>query len=147
MKILKTVSILAIAGIIGTVAIQAEPFRGKPDGFMQERMEMMQLMKAKHQEMKALFEQLNLTDTQKESIQANRKTMRQEMQQMRKELMSGRDMKQFITVDGVDREAILEKASQNAQKMAGKRVDMMEKTLSILTADQRVKLVELIQAK
>ena len=67
MKILKTVTVLAISGIIATVAIQAQPFGGKgnrDNGMMQERMEMMQLMRDKHQEMRAIFEQLDLSDTQ-----------------------------------------------------------------------------------
>ena len=128
MKILKTVTVLAISGIIATVAIQAQPFGGKGNGMMQERIEMMQLMRDKHQEMRKIFKQLNLTDAQKKSLKANRDKMRQEMMGMRKEFMDGRDMKQFISVDGVDRDGILGKASQNAQKMATKRVDMLEKT-------------------
>jgi len=146
MTILKTVAILGIAGVIGAVALNAEP-TNQERGFFQEKRAMMQHFKAKHQKMRAIFNQLDLSDEQETALKANRQEMRKTMKAQRGKLKLARDMSQFVTVDGVDREGLTEQAQVNVKTMVGLRADMMEKTLAILTGEQRVKFVELLKAE
>ena len=91
MKILKTTVItLAVVGIIATIGLQAEPF-GKGAEFMQDKMEMMKHFKAKHQNMKNIFKQLDLSDEQKVALKTNRDEMRKKMREKRKEFMGGNE--------------------------------------------------------
>ena len=147
MKFLKTtLTTLTIVGVIATIGLQAEPF-GKGGEFMEDRMEMRKHFKSKHQNMKKIFKQLNLSDEQKTSLKANRDEMRNTMKDKRKEFKNSRSISKFISVDGVDREGLIEQATQHATLRAGNRADMMEKTLKILTAEQKIKFVELLKAQ
>jgi len=56
------------------------------------------------------------------------------------------NMAQFITVDGVDRKAMIADVTKKATTMANMRADMIDKTLQILTPKQRTKFVTLLQA-
>ena len=146
MKILKTVAILSVVGIIGTMAVYAEDMKEHRTMF-QERGGMMHHFKAKHQKMKKIMKQLDLTSEQEKALKENRKAMRTNMMAKRKAIMASGGMSQFIGVDGVDRVSLVNFATERATKMANARADMMEKTLSILTPEQKTKFVGLLKAE
>jgi len=144
MKILKTIALLSVAGIIGTVAVNAENIQEKR-GMVSEQREMMQHFKGKHQKMMKIMKQLDLTKEQKVALKANRKAMRSKMKAKRKEMRGNRNLSDFVTVQGVNRSAMIEKITKTATTMANIRADMIEKTLAILTPAQRTKFVELLK--
>jgi Spy/CpxP family protein refolding chaperone len=55
------------------------------------------------------------------------------------------DMSEFVSANGFDKQAFVAKATQNAQMMIDMRADRFEKTINILTPEQRVKFVKLLQ--
>jgi Spy/CpxP family protein refolding chaperone len=146
MKILKTVAILSVAGVIGTMAVYADDIKEHRTMF-QEKKGMMHHFKAKHQKMKKIMKQLDLTSEQKTALKENRKAMRTTMMAKRKAIMASGGMSQFIEVNGVDRASMITFATERATKMANARADMMEKTLSILTPEQKIKFVGLLKAE
>ena len=145
MKILKTIALLSVAGIIGTVAVNAENIQEKR-GMFQEQREMMQHFKGKHQKIMKIMKQLDLTKEQKTALKANRKAMRGKMKAKRQEMRANRNLSAFVTVDGVNRSAMIQKITQTVTTMANMRADMIDKTLTILTPAQRTKFVALLKA-
>ncbi|MBU1668352.1 Spy/CpxP family protein refolding chaperone [bacterium] len=147
LKILtKTLSIVTIAGIVGLTAAHAQPTNGEGYGKCHEKKGMMQHYKGKHENMRAIFKQLNLTDEQKTALKENRKAQREAMKAKRAEMKGSHNKGQFISVDGVDRAGMIAQATQRATARANMRADMMEKTLSILTPEQKTKFVKLLKA-
>lgn len=145
MTILKTVTVLSIAGIIGTIALNAENIK-EHRGMFQEQKEMMHHFKGKHQQMKKIMKQLDLTSEQKTELKANRKAMREAMKAKRTEMRGARNMAKFVSVNGIDREAMIKQITQKVTVMANMRADMFDKTLTILTPQQRTKFVALLKA-
>lgn len=146
MTILKTVAILSVAGIIGAITVNAQEIK-EHRGMFQDNKEMMHHFKGKQQKMKKIMKQLDLTSEQITALKENRKAMRETMMAKRKEMKVAGGMSQFITVNGVDRVAMLNFATARATQMANTRADMVEKTLSILTPEQKTKFVTLLKAE
>lgn len=136
MKILKTVAILSIAGIMATVAVNANEVNDHKPGIFKQMKKMRGIMK-----------QLDLTKEQRVELKENRKNMRETMKAKRKEFKSSKNMGQFINMNGIDREGMINQATQRATLMAGLKADMMEKTLNILTTEQKTKYITLMKAK
>lgn len=142
----KTLSIVTIAGVVGLTAVHAQPANGEGESFCHGKKGMMHHFKEKHERMRAIFKQLNLTDAQKTALKENRKAQREAMKAKRVQMRGSHNMGQFISVNGVDRAGMIAQATQRATERANMRADMMEKTLSILTTEQKTKFVELLKA-
>lgn len=148
----RTLSIVTIAGIMGVTVAHAQPTMADEGMKCDMKKEMMENHKGKHHNkgkhgnMRAIMEQLNLTDAQKTALKENRKAQREVMKAKRTEMKGTHIRGQFITAEGVDRAGMIAKATERATTRANIKADMMEKTLSILTAEQRVKFVELLKA-
>ena len=143
----KTLSIVTIAGVVGLTAVHAEPANGEGEGFCHGKKGMMHHFKEKHENMRAIMKQLNLTDEQKATLKENRKAQREAMKAKRAERQASRQMGKFISVDGVDRAGMIAQATERATQRANARADRMEQTLSILTPEQKTKFVELLKAE
>lgn len=143
----KTLSIVTIAGIVGLTAAHAETSKGDGEGNCHSKSGMMQHFKGKHNNMRAIFKQLDLTDEQKTALKENRKTQREAMKTKREAMKSSQTKGEFISVDGVDRAGMIAQSTERATERANMRADMMEKTLTILTAEQKTKFVALLKAE
>ena len=84
MTIIKTIALLSIAGIIGTITLNADNIQ-EHRGMLQEQREMMHHFKGKHQKIQKIMKQLDLTLEQKTALKANRKSMREVMKTKRDE--------------------------------------------------------------
>ena len=76
--------------------------------------------------------------------------MRAKMKEKRSQRQSRHgmaNMSEFVSAEGFDKEAFIAKATQKAQTMIEMRAEGFEKTMNILTPEQRVKLVTLLQEK
>jgi len=156
MKTLKVLTIVSITGLAGTVAVNACPSNGQNNAQCQTNKEdkcqknMRQKHRANKSEMKKIFQQLDLTAEQKMAMKSHRKGMREQMKAARAEMhgkrgMSG--MSTFVSANGFDKQGFIELASQRSQKRIVMRANMFEQKMNILTAEQRVKLVTLLQEK
>lgn len=143
MTLLKTLTIVSIAGIMGATTLSAEPF------MMGEHCKSERGMhKGKQDNMRKIMQELNLTDEQKATLKADRQAMRETMKAKRATMKgASRGMSQFVTVNGVDRNAMIAQATERATNMANMRADRIEKLMSILTPEQKIKFVELLQAE
>jgi len=142
--LMKTLSIVTIAGVVGLTTVHAQPLdNGEGYGNVKG---MMQHHKGKHNKMRAIFKQLNLTNAQKKALKANRKAQREGMRAKRAQRRVSHNMGKFISVNGVDRAGMIAQATKRATERANMRADMLEKTLRILTAEQKTKFVALLKA-
>ena len=143
MKTLKVLTIVAITGLVGTVAANACPLGGEKNAMCQKR-------KDNRADMKEIFQKLDLTSEQKVAMKENRKEMRVHMKEKRSQKQSKHgmaNMSEFVSANGFDKEAFIAKAMQKSKTMIEMRADRFEKTMNILTPEQRVKLVTLLQEK
>lgn len=138
----KRFTIVTIAGVIGLSTLYAQPVEG---GFHEKR-DMKHHRKAHHQKMRAIFKQLNLTDAQKKALKENRQAQRKAMKAKHNEMRAKHNIGKFVTVKGVDRAGMIAEATKRATERANMRADMIEKTLSILTTEQKTKFIELLKA-
>jgi Spy/CpxP family protein refolding chaperone len=58
-----------------------------------------------------------------------------------------RKIEKFVTVDGFNREAFIQSATQNSKRMIEMRADKFETMIGVLTPEQRVKFVALLKEK
>jgi len=136
MKILQKLIIATIVSFIGTTLVYAEaPMEGQ---------RMHHQMKSKKQSMKNILQKLNLKKEQKKSLRAYRAEMRKAIHERKK---NRKNIAQFVTVKGVDRDAMVKMATQRAVDIANIRADIIEKTLKILTPEQRTKFVSLLKER
>jgi len=156
MKTLKVLTIVAMTGLLGATAANACP-SNKGNGMScpkQEKCEKKYKCKVnkhdKRSEMKEIYQKLDLTDEQKSAMQANRKDMREYRKAQRGKMQGGHGlagMSKFISADGFDKEGFVDMATQRSQKRIEMRAAMFEKKINILTAEQRVKLMTLLEEK
>lgn len=143
MKTLKVLTIVAITGLVGATSVYAGPPCKANDKMCEKR-------KDKRADMKEIFQQLDLTTEQQSALKVNRKEMRAQMKEKRSQ-RQGRhgmaNMSGFVSAEGFDKEAFIAKATEKSQTMIEMRADRFEKTMNILTPEQRVKLVTLLQEK
>ena len=141
MKTLKVLTIVAITGLVGATAVHAGPDCKQNDKICEKR-------KDKRADMKVIFQQLDLTTEQQSAMKENRKEMRSLMKEKRAQRHPKRgmaDMSKFVSANGFDKEAFVEMATQESQIMIDMRADRFEKTMNILTPEQRIKFVALLQ--
>lgn len=155
MKTLKVLTIVAITGLVGTVAANACPSNGQKNEQCQTNKQdkcqknKRQKHRANKSEMKKIFQQLDLTAEQKTAMKSQRKGMREQMKANRAEhgKRGMSSMSTFISADGFDKQGFMELAAERSQKRAEMRANMFEQKINILTAEQRVKLLTLLQEK
>ena len=136
MKILQKLAIATIVSLMGTTLVYAEaPMEGQ---------RMHHQMKSKKQSMKNILQKLNLKKEQKKSLRAYRAEMRKAIHERKK---NRKNIAQFVTVKGVDRDAMVKMATKRAVDIANIRADIIEKTLKILTPEQRTKFVSLLKER
>ncbi len=143
MKTLKVLTIVAITGLVGATAVHAGPACKEND-------KMHQKWKDKRSDMKEIFQKLDLTPEQKSAMQENRKEMRAQMKEKRSQKQTKRgmtNMSEFVSANGFDKQAFIDMSMQKAQSRIEKRAERFEKTMNILTPEQRVKFVTLLQEK
>jgi len=155
MKTLKVLTIVAITGLAGTVAANACPSNGQKNEQCQTNKQdkcqknKYQKHRANKNEMKKIFQQLDLTSEQRTAMKSQRKDMRGQMKANRAEHgkrgMSG--MSTFVSAEGFDKQEFMDMATKRSQKMIEMRANMFEQKMNILTAEQRVKLAKLLQEK
>ncbi len=156
MKTLKVLTIVAITGLAGTVAANACPSAGLNKAQCQtnnqKKCQKGDYKNNKHNrsEMKEIFQKLDLTDEQKSAMKANRKEMRAQMKEKRSKRNAKRgmaNMSGFVSAEGFDKEAFIAKATEKSQTMIEMRANRFEERMNILTPEQRIKFVTLLQEK
>lgn len=143
MKTLKVLTIVAITGLVGATSVYASPLN-------MENKKMCHKNKEHRNDMKEIFKKLDLTPDQQNAMKENRQAMREQMKEKRSQMNRKRgmaDMSEFVSVDGFDKQGFVSKATQKAQMMIDIRADRFEKTMNILTPEQRVKFVTLLQER
>ena len=143
MKTLKVLTIVAITGLVGATAVYAGPNCKKSDVQCQKRME-------NRTAMKEIFQKLDLTPEQQNAMQENRKAMRAQMKEIRLQRQGKRGMAHmgaYVSVEGFDKQAFMDDAMKKAQSRIEKRAEGFEKTISILTPEQREKFATLLKEK
>ncbi|MCW8820790.1 MAG: Spy/CpxP family protein refolding chaperone [Sulfurovum sp.] len=141
MKTLKVLTIVAITGLVGATSVYASPFNAESNKMCQKN-------KEHRNGMKEIFKKLDLTPEQKSAMKENRQAMREQMKEKRSRMNRKRgmaDMSEFVSANGFDKQSFVEKATQKAQMRIDMRADRFEKTMNILTPEQRVKFVILLQ--
>jgi len=149
MKTLQVLTIVAITGLAGTVAANACPSNGQ-NKQMCEKQKMCQKNNNKRTQMKDIFQKLELAPEQKVAMKENRKEMREQMKTKRSQRDGKRgmaNMGEFVSANGFEKEAFIDKATQKAQTRIEMRAERFEKTMNILTPEQRIKFVSLLQEK
>lgn len=156
MKTLKVLTIVAITGLLGVTAVNACP-SNKGNGMncpksekCEKQYKGMMNKHDKRKEMKEIYQKLDLTAEQKSAMQADRKSMREYRQAQRGKMQGSHGMagmNKFISADGFDKQAFIDMATQRSQKRIEMRATMFEKKINILTAEQRVKLMTLLEEK
>ena len=156
MKTLKVLTIVVITGLVGTVAANACPLGGKNNAMCQKQEKCEKQNKCQKNkkynrgEMKEIFQKLDQTTEQQSVMQSNRKEMRAQRQAKRAEMHAKRgmaNMSEFVSANGFDKEAFIAKGMQKSKTRIEMRAERFEKTMNILTPEQRVKLVTLLQEK
>ena len=124
MKNYKKVVLVGFVGIMTAVMLNA-----------QERCH----FKKSHHDIRGIFQELDLSAAQKELLKSNRKSMREVMHSQKQEL----EPKDFITIDGINRDILIKKA----QEIANTKADFFEKTLNVLTYEQKEEFIRLLESK
>lgn len=97
--------------------------------------------------MMKIFKELDLTQEQRETLKANRKATKMQRKAEREKMFKERKIENFVTVDGFNREAFIQSATQNSKRMIEMRADKFETMIGVLTSEQRLKLIELLKAE
>ena len=100
--------------------------------------------------MKEIFQNLDLTAEQQSALKQNRKQMRAQMKEIRSQRQGKRGMAHmgvYVSADGFDKQAFIDDAMKKAQDRIEKRAEGFEKTVNILTPEQREKFATLLKEK
>jgi Spy/CpxP family protein refolding chaperone len=156
MKTLKVLTIVAITGLVGTVTANACPLGGENNAMCQKQEKCEKQKKCQKNkkynrgEMKEIYNKLDLTPEQQSAMTEHRKDMREQMQAKRAQRHGERgmaDMGKFVSSNGFDKEGFIAMATERSQDRIEMRANMFENKINILTEEQRVKLISLIQEK
>ena len=124
-------------GIIGTVTVIS--INAKDGCSFGDRGEMMRDFKDGFK-IKGIFRELNLNDEQRETIKLNRKDMIENMKSQR----DSADSINFITIDGVDKEKMINSAVEKAKSIAIIKADFLDKNFRVLTTEQKEEFIQLL---
>ena len=134
MSIFKKVVLVGIIGAVTVISINAKDSCG-----FGERGEMMRGFKEGFR-IKGIFRELDLSDEQREIIKLNRKDMIEDMKSRR----DSTDSIDFITIDGVDREKMINSAIEKAKAKATIKADFLDKNFKVLTTEQKEEFIQLL---
>jgi Spy/CpxP family protein refolding chaperone len=149
MKTLKLLTIVAITGLASTVAVNACPSNGLNKQKCETK-KMCKKNKGQRGDMREIFQKLDLTAEQQSAMKENHQVIREQRKEKRaqKHVKRGMaDMNTYVSANGFDKEAFIEKAMQKAEKRIRVRAETFESTMNILTPEQRVKFVTLLQER
>jgi len=149
---MKTLKILTIIAITGTVGIMAQGAGQEGQGNCTNQYNItigdqasnrkMQRRKNPNRRINRLLHKLDLSEAQKTKLGEIRKQMQQARKIQQKKLRGSMNLKKFVSVDGFDKEEFVAATEGRAKEMANVRADMMEKFITVLTPEQRIELVE-----
>lgn len=159
MKTLKVLTIVAVTGVVGVMTLNAQPINMEKCKMMKQQCnaEKKAACKSykgmnKHHKMRKnpmikIFRELDLTGEQRATLKANRQARKMQRKAEREKMFKERKIEKFVTVDGFDREAFIQSATQNSKRMIEMRADKFETMIGVLTPEQRLKLIELLKAE
>ena len=159
MKTLKVLTIVAVTGVVGVMTLNANPMNMEKRAMMMEYCQGEKSTKGKadkgmnkHHKMRKnpmmkIFRELDLTQEQRATLKAHRKTTKMQRKAEREKMFKERKIERFVTVDGFNREAFMQSATQNSKRMIEMRADKFETMIGVLTPEQRLKLIELLKAE
>lgn len=149
MKTLKRLAVIAIAGIVGVSAANAMGPGGYEgmQGYGKEHKMICKKMKERGDNIREIMMQLDLSDAQRVALRKVRGEMGQKMRLQRKEMRGRHRVGQFVTAKGFDKQKFIEKALAGSNAIVMLKAERMEKVFSVLTPAQRMKFVELYEAK
>ncbi len=137
MKKVKIAAMAALLGIMSVTAVQAGPCANKQ--------KQSKHMYHKNVSMQNIFKQLDLSNEQKAALQVQRQEMKQNRRAMYAQMKGKRTRGQFIGIDGFDKQGYIDAQMQQAKIRAEMHAQRFEKTMQILTAQQREKFVALLK--
>jgi len=144
MKTLKILAIVAITGLTGTMTLNAS----NHDCDNQRYAKLQHKSNNQHKaSVMKLIKRLDLSDEQKSTLKSTRKAVRLERKAKRQGARRLSHIKEFISVDGFDKKGYVKAAQKRAKINASKRAVMLEKTFAVLTPEQRLELVELLNQR
>ena len=159
MKTLKVLTIVAVTGVLGVMTLNAQPMNMEKCKMMKQHCNAeknaagnsykgMKKHHAMHKNpMMKIFKELDLTQEQRATLKANRKATKMQRKTEREKMFKERKIERFVTVDGFNREAFIQSATQNSKRMIEMRADKFETIIGVLTPEQRLKLIELLKAE
>jgi len=149
MKTLKVLTIVAVTGLIGITASNASPQNANEVCPKQTKCD----KHSKHYNkggMKELYKQLDLTAEQQSAMKTLRQSMREQRKAQRENMRSQHGMagmSQFVSAEGFNKQGFIDMAMQKSKSRIEMQADMFEQKMNILTPEQRVKFVSLLQEK
>lgn len=149
MKMFKKVALLATAGMIAVSGANAMG-PGDYDGVYGkggEHKKMCKRMKERGDNIREIMMQLDLSMEQKIALKKVRREMGSKMREHRQEMRSRYHIGQFVSAKGFDKQKFMEKALAGSNEVIRLKAERMEKVFNILTPQQRLKFVELYEAK
>lgn len=157
MRTLKVLTIVAVTGIAGVMTLQAQPMNMEKCNMMKQHCNaeknaganspkgMNKHRKMRKNPMMRIFRQLDLTQEQRATLQAQRQSTKMQRKAKRQQIRKARNIEKFVTKNGFDRAAFVKSATQNSKRMIEMRADRFERMIGILTAEQRVKFISLLK--
>ena len=141
MKNLKLLVIVVIVGLFGVSSIGADDNQNKY--YKQKR---------DRNYMRDIYKQLDLSDEQNKQMKEHRAIMKKNRIKRKADRKANRrshliDISLYVSKDGFDKEAYINAKMKRIKNRMENRAVMLEKSMNILTPQQRVHLVELMQKK
>ena len=96
-------------------------------------------------QMAKIFQQLDLSDTQKTELKNLRELQREQRKLFIAEKRANNNMSEIFNEKGFDKAKFITKATEGSQKRINSRADFMEKLYAILDENQRNELVSIMQ--
>ncbi len=158
-KTLKVLTIVAVTGIAGVMTLNAQPMNMENCKMLKKHCNAEKSTEGKSYKrlnkqhkmhkspMMKIFKELDLTQEQRATLKAHRKATKMQRKAEREKMFKERKIERFVTVDGFDREAFIQSATQNSKRMIEMRADKFETMIGVLTPEQRLKLIELLKAE
>jgi len=159
MKTLKVLTIVAVTSVAGVMTLHAQPMNMENCKTMKQQCNtekktacnshkrMNKHHKMRKNPMMKIFRELDLTEEQRATLKANRQATQVQRKAEREKRFKERKIEKFVTVDGFDREAFIQSATQNSKRMIEMRADKFETMIGVLTPEQRLKFIELLKAE
>jgi len=149
MKKIKLIALITATAFTGAIAQGMQTPNDMPDEMQQHRMHRGGKMFGNHHRhfkqnrgFLAIFKKLNLTPEQRTKIAEARKEMRQTLRQKRQQFRGSMGLKNYISVDGFDKQGFMQMGTLRSKEMLKNRADMIDKMIKILTPEQRLILIQ-----